>query len=100
MLGDCCELDCEYLAVGIPGIPGIPGDPHQSTFNEVPGGVRNGVNLAFSLLNTPVTGSTRVHRNGLREYLGIGYTESGAGILFTTAPLVTDVLTVDYMIGS
>lgn len=31
MLGDCCELDCEVIAVAIPGIPGPPGAPGGGT---------------------------------------------------------------------
>jgi hypothetical protein len=97
----CCHDDCDTIVVAIPGIAGPAGLPGNGAgvFNEIPSGIKNGANLTFTLAFTPQSGSTQVHRNGLREYLGIGYSESVANIVFTTAPLVTDVLTVDYLIG-
>lgn len=95
-----CECDCQTVTIGIPGPRGPAGAPGGGTgvFNEVPAGVQDGVNLVFTLAFTPFPGSTQVHRNGLREELGVSYTESGATLTFTTAPLSTDVLTVDYVI--
>lgn len=35
MLGDCCEVDCEAIAVGIPGPPGPPGPPSGGPSDHV-----------------------------------------------------------------
>lgn len=85
--------------IPIPGPPGPPGDA-AAVYNESPSGLQDGVNTVFTLANTPQSSSTAVYRNGLREYLGVGYVESGADIVFTTPPLADDVLTADYLIGS
>lgn len=86
-------------APGPPGPRGVPGNG-ASVYNEPPGGARNGINATFTLAFTPVPGSTAVYRNGLREIPGVGYTQSGTTLVFATAPLADDVLTVDYLIGS
>lgn len=84
------------VAKPVPGPTGPPGDGTQ-VFNETPSGVRDGVNLVFTLASIPHVGSTSVYRNGLREVLGVGYTASGSALTFTTAPLSSDDLTVDYL---
>lgn len=66
---------------------------------EIPVGNQDGENEAFSLAHAFVTGSTCVYRNGLRERLGAGYTESSPRIIFTTPPLPSDVIEVDYQIA-
>jgi hypothetical protein len=89
------------LIMPVPGVPGVegPSGSNAPVENEIPGGTQNGVNEVFTLVNSYLAGSTQVFRNGLRERLNVGYNESGAAqITFTTAPLVTDVLTVDYLI--
>lgn len=83
-------------APGPPGPPGAPGDGAQ-VFGETPTGVKNGINTTFGLADTPRSGSTAVYRNGLRERLGVGYTESGTDIVFSTPPLSSDDLSVDYL---
>lgn len=83
-------------APGLQGPPGQPGDGTQ-VLNETPGGVRDGVNTAFTLAHAPQVGATAVYRNGLREAFGSGYTVAGSTITFTTAPLSSDVLAVDYL---
>ena len=68
---------------------------------EAPAGTKNGINETFTLANTFVAKSTAVYRNGLREVLGVGYSENAPNeIIFTTAPLDTDILTVDYTVAS
>lgn len=104
-LGCCGPAECETYVVGLPGPPGPPGTPGSDgdgtiVYNESPGGVRNGVNVTFTLVNTPQPGSTGVYRNGLREQLGVGYTESGSTLVFSSPPLADDILSVDYLIGS
>ena len=87
---------------GQPGPPGPPGPPGTggSTLvtGESPSGVQNGVNLVFTAAQSPMAGSMSVYRNGLRERNGVGYSVSGSTITFTTAPLSTDELTIDYLL--
>lgn len=68
-------------------------------YGEVPAGAHDGVNETFTLAHPFVTGSTCVYRNGLRERLGVGYTESSPTIIFTSPVLSTDVIEVDYMLA-
>lgn len=90
------------ILVAAPGPPGPRGAPGNgvSVYNETPSGVRNGMNTNFMLASIPAVGSTAVYRNGLRQILGVDYTQSGASLSFSTAPLADDALTVDYLIGS
>lgn len=81
-----------------PGPAGPPGDGTQ-VFNETPTGTKDGSNLVFTLAHIPRSGTTTVYRNGLREVPGVGYTASGSTLTFTTAPLSSDDLTVDYLEG-
>lgn len=87
------------LIVPSPGPAGPAGAAGDGTqiFGEAPTGVKNGSNTAFTLAHTPQTGSTALYRNGLREVLGVGYTVSAATITFTTAPLSSDEIAVDYL---
>lgn len=65
---------------------------------ETPSGSINGSNAAFTLANTPVSGSEHVYLNGLllRSGSGNGYTISGTTITLTTAPLTGESLMVSY----
>ena len=65
-------------------------------YNEVPTGTINGTNAAFTIANTPVSGSVRVYLNGLREKLTSNYSVSGTTITFVTAPETGDEILVDY----
>jgi len=66
--------------------------------NETPSGSVNGVNVTFTLANTPVAGSEHVYLNGLLQESGAStdYTISGATITYLTAPLTGDKLRVSY----
>lgn len=88
------------VVVTTPGARGPAGSPGDGTgvYGETPSGVKDGANTAFTLAHIPAPGSTALYRNGLREHLGSGYTESGSTITFTTAPLAGDALTVDYLL--
>jgi hypothetical protein len=91
------------LVVPTPGPPGQTGPTGPSgngtqVFGEVPSGTLNGSNETFTVSNSFQTGTTCVYRNGLREHLGVGYTESSPELLFTTPPLGSDVITVDYLV--
>jgi hypothetical protein len=88
---------------GVEGPPGIqgPSGANAPVFNEVPGGIQNGLNQVFTLAFTYQMGSTQVFRNGLRQKLGSGYTESAARqITFSDAPLAGEEITVDYFVAS
>lgn len=82
---------------GPPGAPGAGGGGALAV-GESPSGTRNGTNATFALSQAFSPGSTSVFRNGLREQLGVGYTESSPQIVFTTPPLSSDVITVDYLV--
>lgn len=88
------------VVVPFPGAQGIQGPP--GTNSPIAGdtltGVQNGSNEVYTTSHAFVASSTAVYRNGLREELGVGYTESGsAQITFTTPPLSSDVITIDYL---
>lgn len=64
---------------------------------EVPSGSIDGINTAFTIAHTPVTGSEYVYLNGiLQNATGIDYTISGANITFVTAPPSGATLLVSY----
>lgn len=66
---------------------------------ETPSGALNGVNVTFTLANTPITGSEEVYLNGVLQEPGgtNDYTISGLTITYTTAPISTDRLRVSYL---
>lgn len=72
----------------------------SSTFvdRETPSGTVNGSNTAFTLANTPTSGSEHVYLNGLLQEPGAGndYTISGAAITYLTAPLTGDKIRISY----
>ncbi len=66
--------------------------------DETPTGTVNGSNTAFTLANTPKSGTLKVYVNGQRMQSGSGndYTLSGVTITFTTAPPTNSVILCDY----
>jgi hypothetical protein len=74
------------------------GGGSSQVFGEVPSGTLNGINTTFTTSQNFVSGTTSVFRNGLREQLSVGYTESSPHIVFSAAPLSSDVITVDYVL--
>lgn len=66
--------------------------------NETPSGTVNGSNTAFTLANTPVSGSEMVFVNGVKQKSGSGngYTISGAVITLDDAPLTGENVEVSY----
>jgi hypothetical protein len=68
--------------------------------SEVPAGTIDGTNATFNLANTPVTGSLKLYKNGMRQQAGTGndYTLATAAITFLAGnvPQVGDVLLADY----
>jgi len=65
---------------------------------EVPSGAINGSNTAYTLANTPTSGSEHVYLNGLLQESGAGndYTISGTSITMAVAPLTGEKLRVSY----
>lgn len=83
--------------IGSGGGGGGGGSP--TVVGEVPTGTKDGSNMVFIVGHNFQTATTAVYRNGLRERLGVGYTESAGNTLtFTTAPLSDDELSVDYVV--
>jgi hypothetical protein len=76
------------------------GDGLTRVYNSTPSGTKNGVNLVFTLANTPSAGTVRLYKNGMRMTVGSGndYTISGATITFEAgmAPGASDNLVADY----
>lgn len=89
----------QVVVVAVPGSTGPPGPPGDGTgvFGETPFGTQDGVNTAFTLADTPRSASVAVYRNGLRERLGVGFSVSGSTITFSTAPMGSDEIAVDYV---
>jgi len=61
-------------------------------------GTKNGVNVEFTVANSPVAGKEMVFYNGLLQMLGASndYTISDSTITFSVAPLASDVILVTY----
>jgi len=70
-----------------------------SAWGETPSGAINGVNTTFTLANSPVGGTLRLHQNGLRLREGASndYTLSGNTITMNVAPTTGDWLLADYV---
>lgn len=68
--------------------------------NEVPSGSINSSNTAFTLANTPLSGSLKVFLNGQRLTVTNDYTISGTSLTMVVAPTTGDTLLVDYNISS
>ena len=70
--------------------------------NEEPSGIINGVNDTFTLANTPVPGSEKIFKNGIRMRIGASrdYTIAGGTIIFNAGaiPQTGNSLWADYRI--
>lgn len=83
-----------------PGSTATPTGLTASNFvtRETPSGTVNGSNAAFTLANTPTSGSETVYLNGLaQESGGQDYSLSGTTITFVSAPLTGDRVRVSYL---
>lgn len=67
--------------------------------NETPSGTINGSNPTFTLAATPVAGSVRLYRNGLRLKATVNFTISGSTITMLSGniPETDDWLLADYL---
>lgn len=72
--------------------------PSNFVTRETPSGTVNGTNAAFTLANTPTTGTEEVFLNGLLQEPGVGndYQISGAVATFETAPETGARIRVSY----
>jgi hypothetical protein len=89
-VGDCVMVD------GTTGPCGAP------TFvdAETPGGTVDGVNLNFTLANTPSGSSLQLYRNGLYQTSGFDYNITGSTITFAVSapPQPGDTLIANYRV--
>jgi hypothetical protein len=67
-------------------------------FDETPSGLINDVNTAYTIANTPTSGTVQLYRNGVLQTVGGGldYTISGTAITFVEAPASGDILRCAY----
>lgn len=65
---------------------------------ETPAGTVDGVNVTFTLANTPKAGTEHVYYNGVLQDPGVGndYTIAGSVITFAFAPVTPDKIRVSY----
>jgi hypothetical protein len=72
--------------------------PSNFVVRETPTGTINGVNVTFTLANTPIAGTEMLFLNGILQEPGAGndYTISGVTITMLSAPLTGDRLKACY----
>jgi len=81
-------------------------DSHKGTIadfvinNEAPTGDIDGVNDTYTLANTPVVGSVKLYRNGMRDKESLHYSISGATITRLSGNILGtgDFLLADYLV--
>jgi len=90
----------QVILVPVPGAQGPAGPAGNGTqvFNETPTGTVDGSNAVFTTAHAFQPGSTAVYINGLRERLGVGYTETtSTSLTFSQPPTSGDELIIDYL---
>ena len=65
--------------------------------DETPSGTKNGVNTTFTLAHTPMTGTLKIYRGGIRQRLTEDYTLSNKTITFIVAPAANEIILCDYI---
>lgn len=93
-------VDGDFTVIEVRGPAGPRGPAAGEVYSTVlTGQVQDGENLVFAL---PVQARSvdfiQVYRNGLLEIRGVSYSASTTQIMFTTAPLESDVISVAYPI--
>ncbi|MFA5408702.1 MAG: hypothetical protein WC343_08035 [Bacilli bacterium] len=73
--------------------------PSKWSMNEVPSGAINGVNVTFTILNTPIGGQIMLYLNGMYMSPGVGedYTISGLTITMAVPLIAGDKIRTNYM---
>lgn len=86
------SLNVTFTGAGVTATGG-----ETNTYNELPIGLKNGINLVYSTASTYISSTTRVFLNGIRQTLGQDYSEvSNNQISFISAPLSGDSIIIDY----
>jgi hypothetical protein len=66
-------------------------------YNEIPTGAVDGINTIFTTAYTPISGSQRLYRAGLRQAPGgVDYTMAGSTATFVIVPNSGDNILIDY----
>jgi hypothetical protein len=82
------------------GLKYVSAPSGTEVWSETPAGTINGTNDAFTLANTPTTGTLRLFKNGIRQRAGSGndYTLAADTITFEAGnvPQTGDILLADY----
>lgn len=92
--------DTVVSVITVDGPPGPQGNPgtNSPVFNEVPVGVKDGVNLVFETAEAFRPGTVVLYYNGIREEANESFTESAPNmIVLDFAPGPQDKLRVDYL---
>ena len=100
------EIDAKKLKIGdgvtvwssLPYYP-IAGGVASNVYNEVPGGLQNGINTVFTTASAYVTFTTRIYLNGQRLKIGAAadYLETAPSQITFNYPIApTDTLIIDY----
>ena len=83
--------------IGLLVVPGIGGASAETYVGVLAADLQDGTQTVFPLpqpaLDPP---RIEVHRNGLREVYGHGFTATGTEIVFTTPPAIDDVIGLSY----
>jgi hypothetical protein len=98
---DVSTLTQPFTVITVEGPPGQTGPPGDGTqiVGETPAGVINGANTIFTTAHPYQTGTTVLYRNGLRQILGLHYTESATStITVDDPPLIGDQIILDYLL--
>lgn len=82
----------------MPYFPPETGGGSAGTFvsSETPSGPVDGSNTVFVLSNTPISGSTKLFLNGVRQKETLDFNISGVTITFVSAPYSGDIVLCDY----
>lgn len=90
------DVDVNELKSVVNTNAGAMAEKAKFIYNEVPTGTVNGSNTAFTLANTPASGTLQLYADGMRmKGGGVDYTLSGANITMIVAP--STAIVADYM---
>ena len=93
---EVAPINVDVEEIGIIAVS-VDGGINPATVNGTLTGAKNGTNKVFTTSSDFVTGSTAVYINGLRQPLGVHYTETAANqITFSDAPIAWDQLSIDF----
>jgi len=112
---DLAVLDGNLTVVDFPGIRGEPGTPGakgdkgdqgdpgpgvQIFTGALQGQLQDGINARFTLpLPASSADAIEVYRNGLLEVRGLSFSSTQNEVMFTSPPLVDDIISVTYPVS-